>query len=59
MTASAATAALAAAPSTETYGLPDCDVHLIAKLRQLPPDLLAYVLVPTMTRDIHLPKERP
>ena len=43
MNASAATTALALAPRTETFGLPECDTHLIAKLRQLPADLLATI----------------
>ena len=43
MNASAATTALALAPRTETFGLPACDVHLIAKLRQMPADLLATI----------------
>ena len=45
--------------STDSFGLPDCDTHLIAKLRAMPEDLRAYVLVPTTTRTIWLPKERP
>jgi hypothetical protein len=57
--AKAAAAALALAPSTETFGQPETNTHLIAKLRQMPADRLAYVMVPTTTRDIHLPKERP
>jgi len=44
MNASAATAALAAAPSAETFGLPACDERLIAKLRGMDPGLLATVL---------------
>lgn len=43
MTASAATAALAATPSTETYGLPATDAYLIAKLRRLDPEFLATI----------------
>lgn len=43
----------------ETYGLPACDTHLIAKLRNMDPALRDYVLVPTTTRPIQLPKERP
>ena len=39
MNASAATTALALAPRTETFGLPECDTHLIAKLRQMPAEL--------------------
>lgn len=35
MTASAATAALALPPSTETFGQPECNTRLIAKLRAL------------------------
>jgi hypothetical protein len=52
-----ATAALTAIPSTETFGLPACDSHLIAKLRRLDPALLA-VLVPTATRTILLPTDK-
>lgn len=59
MTARAALDAESAEPSTETFGLPEADAHLIAKLRNMPDDLRAYVLVPTTTRLIHLPKERP
>lgn len=59
MNATAATAALALVPSAETFGQPEANTHLIAKLRQMPTDLLAYVLIPTTTRDIQLPKERP
>lgn len=43
VTASAALAALALPESTETFGLPPCDTHLIAKLRQMPADLLATI----------------
>jgi hypothetical protein len=43
MTASAATAALAASPSKATFGLPATDAHLIAKLRQLDPALFATI----------------
>jgi hypothetical protein len=43
MTASAATTALSAPPRTETFGLPPCDEHLIAKLRNMPADLLATI----------------
>ena len=43
MTASAATTALAATPSTATFGLPATDTHLIAKLRRLDPALLATI----------------
>ena len=43
----------------ETFGLPACDTHLIAKLRNMPADLRNYVLVPTTTRHLQLPKERP
>lgn len=43
MTASAALAALALPESTETFGLPPCDTHLIAKLRNMPADLLATI----------------
>jgi len=28
---------------TETFGLPDCDQHLIAKLRNMDPELLATI----------------
>lgn len=38
-----ATAALTAIPSTETFGLPPQVPHLIAKLRLLPPELLATI----------------
>jgi hypothetical protein len=41
--AKAATVALAAEPRTETFGLPDCDTHLIAKLRNMDPALLAEI----------------
>lgn len=43
MTASAATAALAATPSVESFGLPATDTHLIAKLRRLDPELLTTI----------------
>lgn len=43
----------------ETFGLPACDTHLIAKLRNMDPELRAYVLVPTTTRHLQLPKEQP
>lgn len=33
-----------AATSTETFGLPEVDQHLINKLRNLDPDLLAQLL---------------
>lgn len=39
--------------STETFGLPDCDTHLIAKLRVLramDPDLYASITTPTATK---------
>ena len=36
-------AELPAARSVETFGLPDTVPHLIAKLRQLPPELLAQI----------------
>lgn len=36
-----ATAALTAAHSDETFGLPPEASHLIAKLRMLPPEILA------------------
>jgi hypothetical protein len=57
--ARAAALAEASEPSTDSFGLPACDEHLIAKLRAMPDDLRAYILVPTTTRDIQLPKERP
>ena len=41
-----ASAALAAVPSTKTFGLPECDEHLIAKLRRLDPRLLAIITTP-------------
>jgi hypothetical protein len=56
--ARAAALALAAEPSTDSFGLPACDTHLIAKLRAMPEDLRAYILVPTTTRDIKLPLEQ-
>jgi len=31
----------------ETFGLPDTVPHLIAKLRQLPPEVLAQIQEPT------------
>jgi hypothetical protein len=37
-------AALAAVVSVETFGLPDCDTHLIAKLRAMDPALRASIL---------------
>jgi hypothetical protein len=37
-------AALAAVVSVETFGLPDCDTHLIAKLRNMDPALRAAIL---------------
>ena len=43
MNATAAMAALAATPSTEMFGLPECDAHLIAKLRRMDPALLASI----------------
>ena len=30
--------------STETFGLPECDTHLIAKLRNMDPALRATIL---------------
>jgi hypothetical protein len=51
--------AINAQAPAESFGLPACDTHLIAKLRAMPEDLRAYVLVPTTTRHIQLPKERP
>jgi hypothetical protein len=38
-----ASAALAAVHSTETFGLPPQAEHLIAKLRMMPPELLATI----------------
>ena len=38
-----ASAALTALESTETFGLPACDTHLIAKLRAMDPALLATI----------------
>lgn len=49
MTASAAQAALALPQPSEMFGLPECDVHLIAKLRIMPAEL----------RDTIIPKEQP
>jgi len=46
MDASAAATALAAAPSTETYGLPEQCPHLIAKLRLVDPAILATITRP-------------
>jgi len=43
MNATAATVALAAPPSTATFGLPETDSHLIAKLRAMDPALLATI----------------
>lgn len=37
------TATLTAVESSETFGLPECDVRLIAKLRQLDPALLEQI----------------
>jgi hypothetical protein len=37
-------AAQAATHSVETFGLPDCDTHLIAKLRAMDPALRASIL---------------
>jgi hypothetical protein len=42
-----ATAALTAVPSSETFGLRHNQDHLIGKLRQLPPDLLATITTRT------------
>ena len=36
--------------STETFGLPACDSHLIAKLRNMDPDLYASIIAPTTTK---------
>lgn len=36
-------------PEAETFGLPTCDTHLIAKLRNMDPDLRAAIL--------HLPSD--
>lgn len=44
MNATAALTALAAEPSTDTYGLPACDTRLIAKLRNMDPALRATIL---------------
>ena len=55
MNARAAALAEEREPSTDSFGLPACDEHLIAKLRAMPEDLRAYILVPTTTRDIQLP----
>jgi len=41
--ATAATVVLAAEPSAETFGLPECDSHLIAKLRNMDPALRATI----------------
>ena len=38
-----ATAALTATPSTETFGLPPQVPHLIGKLRNMSPELLATI----------------
>ena len=38
-----ASAAQSAHASTETFGLPACDTHLVAKLRAMDPDLLATI----------------
>jgi len=43
MNARAALTAEALPPSTETFGLPVCDTHLIAKLRRMDPALLATI----------------
>jgi hypothetical protein len=43
----------------ETFGLPACDTHLIAKLRAMPEEQRNSILVPTTTRHLQLPKERP
>jgi hypothetical protein len=43
MNARAADLALSLTPSTDTFGLPACDVVLIAKLRNLPAELLAAI----------------
>ena len=44
MNAKAATAALTAVPSTETFGLPDSAARLIAKLRVMDPALRESIL---------------
>lgn len=49
MNASAAAVALALPESSETFGLPATDAHLIAKLRQLDPALLAAIT----TKEVH------
>lgn len=41
MNARAAAEALSLPPVTDTYGQPECNTHLIAKLRRLDPALLA------------------
>lgn len=46
MNATAAAVALSVPPSSETFGLPECDEHLIAKLRRLDPQLLATITTP-------------
>lgn len=43
MNARAALEALLLPPVTDTYGLPETDAHLIAKLRRLDPALLATI----------------
>jgi len=44
-----AKAALVAVPSTESFGLPDRDAHLIAKLRAMDPVLRA--TLPVLTKE--------
>jgi hypothetical protein len=44
MTASAAVAALALPPCTDTYGIPNTQTRLIAKLRNMDPTLRAEIL---------------
>jgi hypothetical protein len=39
-----ATAALTVVPSTETFGLPEQVPHRIAKLRLVPPEVLATIM---------------
>lgn len=59
MTARATVQAESAEPCTDSFGLPACDVHLIAKLRAMPEEQRNSILVPTTTRHLQLPKERP
>lgn len=50
MNATAATVALSAPPSNESFGLPACDTHLIAKLRRMDPALLATITTKEATK---------